>query len=334
MIPAVARPSSSAPCSSGRRRHRMSIVIGGGIVGVFGGRPSRGARAAGSCCSSDGESRRAPRVGTPVSSSTRSTPSWSNSISRPSRCTGRSTGSHAPAAPAGLLSVTHDVDGVRRLATASWRGAPAPATDLRRRPTTCAASNRRSPRAWRHVAWTSATRSAPAAATRAYAARAERAGVEIRIGDGGPAWREDGRALGVDLVDGDERARGRRRGRGRRAVDARRDRSDRRVAADRPSLGRRRAGDARGAAPHVLEEAEISIEPGAEDDGEAGHAFSLVTAEGSSSLGSTFLADEPEPRRSCRRSSGAVRGSSRRSPMRASGLRACARGPRASTGGR
>ena len=47
--------------------------------------------------------------------------------------------------------------------------------------------------------------------------------------------------------------------------------------------------------PHrVLEEAEISIEPGADDDGEAGHAFSLVTAEGSSSLGSTFLVDEPD----------------------------------------
>ena len=44
----------------------------------------------------------------------------------------------------------------------------------------------------------------------------------------------------------------------------------------------------------VLEEAEISIEPGVEDDGEAGHAFSLVTAEGVSSLGSTFLADEPD----------------------------------------
>ena len=44
----------------------------------------------------------------------------------------------------------------------------------------------------------------------------------------------------------------------------------------------------------VLEEAEISIEPGAAGDGEAGHAFSLVTAEGSSSLGSTFLEDEPD----------------------------------------
>jgi glycine/D-amino acid oxidase-like deaminating enzyme len=44
---------------------------------------------------------------------------------------------------------------------------------------------------------------------------------------------------------------------------------------------------------HVLEEAEISIEPGSDDD-KAGHAFSLVTADGSSSLGSTFLVDEPD----------------------------------------
>ena len=46
---------------------------------------------------------------------------------------------------------------------------------------------------------------------------------------------------------------------------------------------------------HVLEEAEISIEPGTDDEAEAGHAFSLVTAVGSSSLGSTFLVDEPDP---------------------------------------
>jgi glycine/D-amino acid oxidase-like deaminating enzyme len=45
---------------------------------------------------------------------------------------------------------------------------------------------------------------------------------------------------------------------------------------------------------HVLEEAEISIEPGAEEEDDDGHAFSLVTADGISSLGSTFLPDEPD----------------------------------------
>jgi glycine/D-amino acid oxidase-like deaminating enzyme len=47
---------------------------------------------------------------------------------------------------------------------------------------------------------------------------------------------------------------------------------------------------------HVLEEAEISIEPSADDpDTDAGVAFSLVTAAGASSLGSTFLDEEPDP---------------------------------------
>jgi glycine/D-amino acid oxidase-like deaminating enzyme len=44
---------------------------------------------------------------------------------------------------------------------------------------------------------------------------------------------------------------------------------------------------------HVLEEAEIEIEPGL-DEGSGGVAFSLVTADGSSSLGSTFLDEEPD----------------------------------------
>jgi glycine/D-amino acid oxidase-like deaminating enzyme len=56
-------------------------------------------------------------------------------------------------------------------------------------------------------------------------------------------------------------------------------RSERSVAADPPG--------------HVIEEAEISIEPDAESD-DAGIAFSLVTADGSTSLGSTFLEAEPE----------------------------------------
>ena len=46
---------------------------------------------------------------------------------------------------------------------------------------------------------------------------------------------------------------------------------------------------------HVLEEAEISIEPDdADDTDHSGSAFSLVTAGGSSSLGSTFLPDAPD----------------------------------------
>jgi glycine/D-amino acid oxidase-like deaminating enzyme len=85
-----------------------------------------------------------------------------------------------PAEPAGLLSVTHDVDGVRRLTASIAASHPA----LRPRFV--------DPDEMRTVEPTLAPGVAacrldigypvgPAAATRAYAARAERAGVEIRI---------------------------------------------------------------------------------------------------------------------------------------------------------
>ena len=133
----------------------------------------------------------------------------------------------------------------------------------------------------------------PAAATRAYAARAERAGVDIRLGAEAALARDGEPASGV-VVDGERLGAG-----------------DVVVAAGpwtpsivdpsgawRPVV--RRWGvvvpvELSAPPTHVLEEAEISIEPGADDDDEAGHAFSLVTADGLSSLGSTFLADEPDP---------------------------------------
>jgi glycine/D-amino acid oxidase-like deaminating enzyme len=139
----------------------------------------------------------------------------------------------------------------------------------------------------------------PAAATRAYAARAERAGVGIRVGAEASLWWRDGRVEGV-VVDG-----------------SRLSAPEVLVAAGPwtpsiidPSGGWRpivrRWGVVvpikLGSSPrHVLEEAEISIEPpaGGADENDArretGHAFSLVTADGVSSLGSTFLADEPDP---------------------------------------
>ena len=195
-------------------------------------------------------------------------------------------------APTGLLAVTHDVDGVRRLA------AELEATQPSMRPTFVSPDDVRSlePALADGVA---ACRLdigypvAPAAATRAYAARAERAGVDIRLGGAATVWLEDGRVRGAELDDGERIGAG-----------------DVVVAAGpwTPSIvdptGRWRPIVARwgvvvpvslGAPPvHVLEEAEISIEPGSENDGHAGHAFSLVTADGASSLGSTFLADEPD----------------------------------------
>jgi glycine/D-amino acid oxidase-like deaminating enzyme len=200
-----------------------------------------------------------------------------------------------PAEPAGLLSVTHDVDGARRLTASIAESHPG----LRPRFV--------DPDEMRTVEPTLAPGVAacrldigypvgPAAATRAYAARAERAGVEIRVGLEAVLWRDRAKVDGV-VVDGSRLAAGRVL-----------------VAAGPwtpsivdPSGGWRPIVRRWGVVvpvtletppSHVLEEAEISIEPGGDEadaDADAGHAFSLVTADGVSSLGSTFLADEPDP---------------------------------------
>jgi D-hydroxyproline dehydrogenase subunit beta len=139
----------------------------------------------------------------------------------------------------------------------------------------------------------------PAAATKAFAAEAERAGATIAVGHEARLLVRDGGAVGVE-VDGVEAAAG--------AVI---------VAAGpwtpsivdptgawqpiRPSWGVVAHVDLAAAPRHVLEEAEIDIEPNDEidDEGasarEAGIQFSLVTAGATSSLGSTFLAAEPRP---------------------------------------
>ncbi len=194
--------------------------------------------------------------------------------------------------PAGLLNVTHDVAGARRLATAIAAGHP------HLRPTFVSPDDvrRLEPSIAEGVAACHLDIGypvGPAHATRAYAAQAQRRGVDIRTGTAARPWIEDGRSVGVVLADGARLAAG-----------------DVLVAAGpwTPVLIDPSGGwmpivprwgvvvpVTLGEPPRrVLEEAEISIEPGAADDGEAGHAFSLVTAEGSSSLGSTFLEDEPD----------------------------------------
>jgi glycine/D-amino acid oxidase-like deaminating enzyme len=197
-----------------------------------------------------------------------------------------------PPEPAGLLSVTHDVDGVRRLAESIG------ASHAHLGPRFIDPDEMRTlePSLAPGVA---ACRLeigfpvGPATATRAFAARAERDGVEIRLGAEAGLWRRDGRIEGV--IVGGERLP---------AADV--------VVAAGPwtpaivdaSGGWRPIVPRWGVvvpvtleAPprHVLEEAEISIEPGAATDDEAGHALSLVTADGISSLGSTFLVERPDP---------------------------------------
>ena len=135
----------------------------------------------------------------------------------------------------------------------------------------------------------------PASATRAWAARARRLGVEIRVGVGARPWLDSGRVAGVELATGERIPAGHvvvaagpwtpevidPRGVWRPIV---------------PSWGVVVAVTLADPPRQVLEEAEIKIEPaGVTAAGESDAvAFSLVTAAGSSSLGSTFLDDEPD----------------------------------------
>jgi glycine/D-amino acid oxidase-like deaminating enzyme len=200
-------------------------------------------------------------------------------------------GLSVPDRPAGLLNVTHDVEGARRLTEVRQATHPhlkpeffGP-DDLRRLEPALAPDVAASRLDIGYPV-------APAAATTAYAALARAEGVEIRLGVSAAPWRSDGRVVGVELADGERIA----------AADVI-------VAAGpwspaiidasgtwrpiRPIWGvvvPMALADPPG---HVIEEAEISIEPDAESD-DAGIAFSLVTADGSTSLGSTFLEVEPD----------------------------------------
>ena len=196
-----------------------------------------------------------------------------------------------PSAPVGLLNVTHDVAGAERLAGALARSHPM----LRPAFLDPDAVRRVEPALAPGVA---ACRLdigypiGPATATAAYAAWSERLGVTILVGRVATLAREADRVTGAALDDG-------------RTIGA----HDVVVAAGpwtpgivdpsrswvpiRPNWGVVVTVGLDDPPAHVLEEAEISIEPGdAQDDG--GASFSLVTADGASSLGSTFLPEEPD----------------------------------------
>jgi D-hydroxyproline dehydrogenase subunit beta len=196
-----------------------------------------------------------------------------------------------PREPVGLLNVTHDVDGARTL-TADLQ-----ATHPHLRPTYVSPEDMAmlEPAVAPGVA---ACRLdigypvAPAAATKAYAAWAARLDVEIRLGAGAAVWRDGDRAVGVQLESGEHVAAG-----------------DVIVAAGpwtpatidpggawrpiRPSWGVVAPVTLADPPGHIIEEAEISIEPDADSD-DTGHSFSLVTAQGATTLGSTFLDREPD----------------------------------------
>jgi glycine/D-amino acid oxidase-like deaminating enzyme len=203
----------------------------------------------------------------------------------------RLDGFSMPDEPAGLLNVTRDVDGARRLTEARQTSHP----QLKPEFLGPDEVRRLEPALAPGVA---ASRLdigypvAPAAATTAFAALAKANGVEIRVGVGAAPWRSDGRVLGAELADGARIAAA--------GVIVAAGPWSPAVIDPSGSWGPIRPiwgvvvpialADPPG---HVIEEAEISIEPGAESD-DGGIAFSLVTADGSTSLGSTFLEREPE----------------------------------------
>jgi glycine/D-amino acid oxidase-like deaminating enzyme len=201
-----------------------------------------------------------------------------------------------PEDPAGLLMVTHDPDVARALAVALADTHPylspsflAPAEARAVEPALAAdvAACRLA------IGYPVA----PSSATQAYAAWATRLGVDIWVGQAARPWLGSGRVAGVELEDG------------HRLV------AEHVVVAAGPwtpdvidPSGAWRpirsswgvvVGVALARPPaHVLEEAEIDIEPEREPPvarGATGESFSLVPAGVASSLGSTFLDAEPDP---------------------------------------
>jgi glycine/D-amino acid oxidase-like deaminating enzyme len=206
-----------------------------------------------------------------------------------------------PAAPAGLLLLTRDADAARR--QAEWMAIALPEL----RPTFVEEARALEPALAPGIAacrLETAYPVPPASATAAYASLARRRGADLQIGSAARPWLERGRALGIVLAD------------------------DSRVAADAVLVaagpGTPRLVDPTGswepiratwgvtvqlglADPprHVVEEDEVdavnrpaaaTARAAASDVGEEPPSlFSLASANGVSSLGSTFLPSEPDP---------------------------------------
>ncbi len=213
---------------------------------------------------------------------------------------GDETGFRLPPAPSGLLNVTPDADMARDLAHRLRDAFPAlaptfhDADDVRRLEPGIAGG-------------IAACRLeigypvGPARATHAYAALARSRGVEIRIGDGATPLLRDGRVVGVRLDGGSVVAT-------ESVVVAAGPWSPELIDPSRrwrpitPNWGVVVAVELAEPPGHVLEEADIRIEPAdaadaVPDHGDPYHqkSFSLVTADGSSSVGSTFLERQPDP---------------------------------------
>ncbi|CAN5542918.1 FAD-binding oxidoreductase [soil metagenome] len=197
-----------------------------------------------------------------------------------------------PDRPTGLLSVTHDEDVARHEAAALAVSHPELEPTFLDAAEAQALESTLAP-------GVAACRLAigypvgPASATRAYARAAQRRGVEIRVGLAASPWLDGERVRGVRLADGTTIA-------APTVVVAAGPWSPELVDPTgawrpiRPLWGVVVAVALADPPSHVLEEAVSGIpidSDGAHDDS---HSFSLITAQGSSSLGSTFLEAEPD----------------------------------------
>lgn len=227
--------------------------------------------------------------------------------------------------PAGILTVGHDADAVRRIAEAVAAANPDIETVFLDATELAALEPSLAP-------GLSAARMAigfpvaPAAATEAFAALARARGATILVGGDARLARDGGRVTGV-VVDGRTRPSG-------TVVVAAGPWSPAVIDPSgtwrpiRPWWGVIVELELGAGAPgHVLEEAEIeaATAPGTTaEDGSVG--FSLTTAGGRSSLGSTFLPSEPDPRAyEARLRAGGARYVPAIDRVPTRGLRACAR---------
>lgn len=196
------------------------------------------------------------------------------------------------APPAGLLLISHDADAAR----AQAEGLALTHPELRPEYLGPGASARMEPALAPDVA---ACRLeigypvSPAASTEAYAAWARSLGVDIRIGQAGRPWLDGDAVRGVLLDDGTRLAAD-------QVVVAAGPWSPELIDPSgawrpiRPLWGVVVTIELDDPPSQTIEEAETDIEPGATGD-PGTHAFSLIPADGGSSLGSTFLRDEPDP---------------------------------------
>ena len=198
--------------------------------------------------------------------------------------------------PAGLLMVTHEPEVARRLAAALGAAHPG-LSPILLGPGEARAVEPSLAADVAACALAIGYPVAPAAATRAYAAWATQLGVDVRVGEPARPRLQSGRSVGVELAGGRTMA-------AEQVVIAAGPWTPELVDPSgtwrpiRSSWGLVVGVTLSDPPVHVLEEAEIEIEPETDPAAAraaAGESFSLVTAGGASSLGSTFLDVEPDP---------------------------------------